>query len=650
MGGNEDSRCTGTNGVGGRGKSVRGELGNAMMSNSIKQLLLKLVADLGSMAGARLRRRLVFRSYAIALFLFAPAVVIATEPPAPVGRKIADFTLPNTMTGKDWSLAAATRESKATVFVFLATGCPASSAYGPKLNEIHSVFGDQGVTVAAVFSHPTDERADVATFAKAARFTFPVLHDADRALAKKLAVERVPTAILLDASRTVRYAGRIDDQYAPGVQRAKATTKELINAIKELLAEKEVTVKHAPAAGCLLPKDKTAVTTANDSITYHQNIVGILQEKCQSCHRPGEVGPFSLTSYKQAKGWAEMIREVVSDGTMPPWHADAPYGHFSNDRRLSEPDKKTLLAWIDQGCPEGDPKTAPAPKSFVSGWRLEREPDLVIKMNKTISVPASYLGGLAGMPYQYVPAGKPFDEDKWVEAIEVRPDFRQAIHHIIAFVIPPGKRPEEALRDSSFGRHMLASYVPGDQPIIFPPGTAKKLPKGSWLLFEVHYTPNGVAGKDCSSIGLIFAKEPPKHKAESLDITNNKFAIPPGDANHEVRSRYTFPNDVTLLALTPHMHVRGKAFRFELITKDDAGKDVREVLLNVPQYDFNWQSTYIPAESRKIKAGSRVECTAWFDNSAANPFNPDPKKRVRWGNQTWEEMMIGFVEYVETKP
>ena len=562
---------------------------------------------------------------------------------------MADFILTNVSKKAEWSLAEASRDSKATVLVFLATGCPASTAYGPKLVELHNVFGDQGVTFAAIFSHPTDEPTDIATFAKSAGFRFPALHDADRSLAKKLAVERVPTAILLDASRTVRYAGRIDDQFAPGVHRGKATTKELINALKELLAEKEVTVKHVPAAGCLLPIEKSAVEYSGKSITYHNQVVRILQNKCQSCHRPGEVGPFSLTSYKQAKGWAEMMKEVVTEGTMPPWHADAPLGHFSNDRRLSDTDKKTLLAWIDQGCPEGDPKSAPEPKKFITGWRLEREPELVISMNKSIPVPASYLGGLAGMPYQYVPAGLPFDEDKWVQAMEVRPDFRQAIHHIIAFLIPPGIRPEEALADASFGRYLLASFVPGDSPIVFPKGMAKKIPKGSWILFEVHYTPNGVAGNDCSKIGMIFAKEPPKIEAESLDITNHGFAIPSGASNHEVRSQHTFDKPATILSYSPHMHVRGKAFRYELITKDKDGKESSELLLNVPKYDFNWQSSYIPTVPKSVPAGSRIECTAWYDNSANNPFNPNPKKKVYWGNQTWEEMMIGFVEYYETK-
>lgn len=584
----------------------------------------------------------------VCLFAFV-SFSIAVDVPAPVGRKVTDFTLPNVLEKKDWSLATATRDTKATVIVFLATGCPASAAYAPKLVDFQKSYSPKVVSLVAVFSHPTDENEDIEKFAKSAGMTFPALRDADRSLAVKFAIERVPTAIVLDSSRLVRYAGRIDDQFAPGVQRGKPTKKELFAALDEVLEEKEVTVKSTPVAGCLIPKEKKSSVATGDAVTYHSHVVRILQDKCQTCHRQGEIGPFSLTSFKQAKGWAEMIKEVVNDGTMPPWHADAPYGHFANDRRLSEADKKTLLTWIDQGCPEGDPKSSPAAKQFVSGWRLEREPDRIIKMNQTITVPASYLGGLAGMPYQYVPAGKPFEEDCWVQAMEVRPEYRAAIHHIIAFLVPAGKKPEEALREGSFGRYLLASYVPGDEAAIYPQGMAKKIPKGSWILFEVHYTPNGTAGKDCSSIGMIFAKEPPQIQAQSMDITNRHFAIPPGASSHEVRSEKTFKNDATLISFSPHMHVRGKAFKYELITKDTNGKESREVLLNVPKYDFNWQSSYTPAVPKKIPAGSRIECTAWFDNSADNPFNPDPKKRVRWGNQTWEEMMIGFVEYSESK-
>jgi hypothetical protein len=340
-----------------------------------------------------------------------------------------------------------------------------------------------------------------------------------------------------------------------------------------------------------------------------------------------------------------MIKEVVTDGTMPPWHADAPLGHFKNDRRLTADEKKTVLAWIDQGCPEGDVADAPAPREYLDGWRLPRQPEMVLKMQKATPVPAAYLGGLMGMPYQYVMAGDPFPEDTWIEGVEVRPEYRAVVHHIIAFIIPPGKNLKEMAREQNFGELMLGAYVPGDQPGVLPKGYAKKIPKGSQVLFEMHYTPNGKAGSDRSMAGILVSKGPPEHEVTSMAIMNGRFQIPPGDANHAVHSMFFFQEESVLLSLTPHMHVRGKAFKYELVTPGPNRKETREVLCNVPKYDFNWQVSYELAEPRTLAAGSRIECTAVYDNSANNPFNPDPKARVRWGQQTYEEMMIGFVEF-----
>jgi len=583
----------------------------------------------------------VIRPALLALLLAAPT---AAEPPAPVGARVADFTLPDPSTGKPWALAEQTRGAKATVVVFLATGCPVNNAYLPRLAELHKQFAKDGAVFVGVNSHPADDPAAVARHAKEHAIPFPVLKDDRAKLAGQLAVERVPTVFVLDAGRVVRYKGRIDDQFSPGLHRAKATTRELQQAVAAVLGGREVATPFAAPAGCKLTREREPVAAA-EPVTYHKHVSRIVQEKCQDCHRPGEAAPFALLTYKQARGWADMIREVVEAGQMPPWHADAPPGHFANDRRLSAEQKKTILAWVDQGCPEGDPKDAPPPRAFKEGWRLGREPDVVLTMNKPVDVPAQYLYGLAGMPYQYVPVGEPFKEDTWVQAAEVRPDFRSALHHVIAFVVPPGQTIMDVAGED-FGRHMLAAYVPGDQPVVYPEGLAKLVPKGSQIVFELHYTPNGKAGRDRSSIGLVLAKKPPQMAATTDAIFTEKFAIPPGADGHVVKAARTYDRPVTLIALTPHMHLRGKSFRYELVTPD--GK--REVLLNVPRWDFNWQVSYLLAKPRALLAGSRIECTAWYDNSAANPVNPDPTARVRWGNMTWEEMMIGFVEYMEERP
>jgi thiol-disulfide isomerase/thioredoxin len=570
--------------------------------------------------------------------------VTAADPPAPVGTRVTDFTLPDTATGKPWSFADHTRTAKATVVLFLGAGCPACNAYLSRLTELHKRYSDDGVVFVAVNSQADDDAVDVAKQAKDAGLPFPMLKDDGTKLADKLAAERIPTAFVLDAAKTVRYKGRIDDQFSPGVQRAKATTRELGNAIDAVLEGREVTVPFTAAAGCLITREKPAKAAAGEPVTYHKHVARITQARCQECHRPGEAGPFPLTSYKQVKGWADMIREVVTDGVMPPWHADAPPGHFKNDRRLTPAEKTTLLAWLDQGCPEGDPKDAPEPPKYIDGWRLGREPDEVLRMQKPTHVPASGFFGW-GMPYQYVMVGDPLPEDKWVTGVEVRPEYRAVVHHIIAFIIPPGGGFRD-IAGPKFGEHMLGAFVPGDQPTTAPPGMARKLQKGSRILFEVHYTPNGKPGDDRSMVGLTYTDRPPEKELVGMSIMNNKFRIPPGAEAHEVQSVHEFEKESTILAMAPHMHLRGKSFKYELVTQPDPSvPEKREVLLNLPRYDFNWQVSYILAKPRTVPAGAKLVCTAVYDNSAKNPFNPDPGKLIRWGNQTWEEMMIGFISY-----
>ena len=576
------------------------------------------------------------------LGLFAlPAIA---EPPAPVGARVAEFARTDVLTGKPWALAEQTREAKVTVIAFTSTGCPASLAYAPRLVDMQKRYAKQGVQFVAINSHLDEDAASVAKQATALGLNFPVLKDDGTTLADKLSIDRVPCVLLLDATKTVRYKGRIDDQFAPGVHRSKATTRELGNALDALLEGREIAAPFVAAAGCKLTRTKVAV--ANENITYHKQVSRIFQAKCQECHREGEAGPFALTSYKTAANWSDMIREVVADDIMPPWHADAPRGHFKNDRRLSDDEKKTLLAWVDAGCPEGDAKDAPPPIKTVQGWRLSRKPDIVLTMEKPVQVPAASLLGM-GVPYQYIWAGEAFKEDTWVTGIEVRADYRAVVHHIIAFVIPPGAEVYD-IAGPEFGRHMLGAYVPGDQPIELPEGYARKLEKGSRIIFELHYTPNGKPGNDASMIGLVTTKTPPKVEVGNVSIANYKFQLP-ANSTQEVKSKQMFPKATTLVSLTPHMHYRGKAFKYELVEFGKDGKENRSLLLNVPKYDFNWQVSYDFAKPPTVPAGAWIECTATFDNTTANPFNPDPAKRVRWGNQTWEEMMIGFAMYHTTK-
>jgi hypothetical protein len=341
-----------------------------------------------------------------------------------------------------------------------------------------------------------------------------------------------------------------------------------------------------------------------------------------------------------------MIREVVDQRRMPPWHADPKHGKFSNDRTLSDKDRKTLLGWIDQDCAKGDAKDMPKPRTFTEGWRIGK-PDAVFEIPAPMTIPAKADGN--GIKYQYAVVETSYNEDRWIQAAEAKPGNRGVVHHIIVYVLSPGaslRDRDPKNREDGIGRGLLVAYAPGDVPALFHNGVAKKLPKGARLVFQLHYTPNGVESTDRSSVGLIFAKEPPKYEAQTRGVANRMLEIRPGDDKYEVQSATTFARPVEVVSLMPHMHLRGKDFSYRAVYPD--GKT--ETLLVVPRFDFGWQTIYRLEKPLKLPAGSRIECTAHFDNSAKNPNNPDPKQTVRWGDQTWEEMMIGFVDYAYPGP
>lgn len=364
-----------------------------------------------------------------------------------------------------------------------------------------------------------------------------------------------------------------------------------------------------------------------ETFTYSKHISRIFQKRCQDCHRPGEVAPMALLSYEDARPWARSIKKYVLSGEMPPWHADPKYGRFKNDARLPQEEIDAIVAWVDAGAPEGNPEELPPPKTFSEGWRIG-EPDAVFALPVRFKVKPE-----GEVEYQYFSVQTDFEEDKWIQAAEARPGNREVVHHIIVFIKEPGKR------GSLFGNH-LCGTAPGMPPDIFPEGTAKLVKAGSTLIFQMHYTPTGEVEYDRSSVGLRFAKEPPKQRMRLRAIMNRRFRIPPGDPAFATHASYTFRRPGTIWSFTPHMHLRGKSFRYELHVP---GREP-ETLLWIPEYDFDWQNIYRLETPRRVPAGARIECTGIFDNSKDNPDNPDPEATVRWGDQTWEEMMIGFVE------
>jgi hypothetical protein len=390
---------------------------------------------------------------------------------------------------------------------------------------------------------------------------------------------------------------------------------------------------------------------SSPAVTFNEDVLPVLQERCQSCHRPGEVAPMSLLTYEETRPWASAIKEAALLKRMPPWFAD-PHASkvFSNDRSLTEQEIKMLAAWADGGAPEGDPAGKPEPVEFVDGWNIG-EPDAAFEMQQAFQIPAE---GVVDYQYLVIPSG--FTEDKWVERAEIRPGNRAVLHHVIVFVRPPDSTyMEEAKVDEFFvpgsydekkkekrndKREFLIGFAPGTVPEELEPGQAKLIPAGSDFVLQLHYTPNGKSATDKSYFGLVYAKEPPQERVVTMAVSTEDFVIPAGAPNHRVDADMKIKDDMTLTAMLPHMHLRGKAFEYRVVFPDGR----KETLLRVPRYDFNWQLSYYLEEPILLPKGARLECSAWYDNSPNNPANPDPAKEVRYGDQSWEEMMFGFFD------
>lgn len=548
---------------------------------------------------------------------------------ARVGRKIDDFELRD-YRGAKHKLSDVTENSQLVVIAFLGCECPLARLYGPRLAQLAGEFEPQGVAFLGINSNRQDSITELAAYARVEEIAFPLLKDLDNTVADRFGAIRTPEVFVLDQERVVRYCGRIDDQYLVGVQRSQPTRRDLAVALEELLAGNPVSTAETPAAGCHIGRlTKIGVSGGGlRGVTYSNQIARLVQKACVECHRDGEIAPFPMSSYEEVVGWADTIQEVVDEGRMPPWFANPEHGKFANDARLSDDEKQLVRDWIAGGCPEGDRSQLPEPRTFVAGWQIP-EPDQVIYISdEPVAVQAEGV-----VKYQYFVIDPGFTEDKWIQAAEARPDNRAVVHHIVAMFVPPGEKPSGGARGAMIG------YAPGMPPNHFPPGAAMLVPAGSKVVFQMHYTPNGKPLHDRSYVGLKFADAAQvKYRMGGGMAPNRFFEIPPGADNHEVRSQHHFTKDARLLTLTPHMHLRGKSFRYEAEYPDGT----REILLDIPHYDFNWQLRYTLAEPKLLPKGTKLLCTAHFDNSEGNLANPDPTKPVRWGDQTWEEMMIGY--------
>jgi len=396
--------------------------------------------------------------------------------------------------------------------------------------------------------------------------------------------------------------------------------------------------------------------------TFYRDVLPILQQHCQACHRASGIAPMAFETFAQTRVFAAAIKSSVQSRSMPPWFADPKVGHFSNDPSLTAQQIAQLAAWADGGAAAGNPQDAPQGPRWVESWTIPR-PDLVLKMPGPVALPAQ---GDVDYTYEIVPTG--FQEDRWIRGVEILPQMRANVHHAVVHVRPPDSAwlrhapvglpftaatltdPEDRAGAHWTDSDVLLVYAPGSSPDDWPEGMAKFVPKGSALIFQMHYTTNGHAGTDQTSVGLIFAKSAPEKRILTLQLTNDHFVIPPGVPDYRVEARGTLPNDALLLSFFPHMHLRGKAFEYNILhhegnsaAKGGPSQLGIEPLLRV-RYHFHWQMSYRLAEPRLLKAGTELQAVAWYDNSKNNPHNPDPDVAVRWGEQTYDEMMVGFFD------
>ncbi len=566
----------------------------------------------------------------LAIIIFTPPAWSSTKDR--IGEKLADVKV-TTLDGQAVNLLDY-HTGKMFVIAYTGVGCPIAGRYAPRLEQLLKDYGKDGLHIIGINANPQDTADKVRDDIKELGITFPVLLDHHQQLTRQLDAKTTTVVFLVDKAGVIRYRGMIDNQYVLGAQRHKASRKYLEKAIRSVMKSKPVEVTRTAAPGCVITR--IAPESTSERITYSSHIKRIIQDNCVACHRPKQVGPFSLTSYESVRGWSAMIHSVIMDRRMPPWNAAPEFdGTFVNERRLPEKDKQALLDWIANDMPRGHEEEDPPDKKFSRLWRIGK-PDKVYTVKKGFSVPAEGV-----VEYQYFSIPTKFKKDKWIQAMEARAGAADVVHHILAFIVDPnGPRTQNSKLGLEDG--YLCASVPGDTPSIFPKGRAKKLPAGHTIVLQVHYTTNGKKRKDKCKLAMVFSDDPVEEEVRTRGIYNLTFKIPPGDPDYEVRSEHTFKEDTQILGLYPHMHFRGKSWKYVAHYPDDTKK----TLLDVPRFDYNWQESYILNKPITLPKGTKLECIAHFDNSDKNLVNPDPTEEVKFGEQSWEEMMIGYVDYI----
>jgi thiol-disulfide isomerase/thioredoxin len=560
------------------------------------------------------------------VLLFAPASTEAAE--VAIGSTVGELAFKD-IRYLNRSLKDCAGKS-ATVLVFTSTSCPLVARYFPTLKKLEAEYRGKGVQFVAVNVGPDDSIVAMANQAIEFDVPFPFVKDVEDKAPTALGVTRTPEVAVLDARQRLRYRGRIDDQYRPGAARPAPTRHDLKEALDAVLAGREPEVTTTAVDGC--PITAPALPEPGTPVTFHEHVAPVLRKHCAGCHREGTAAPFTLWSYEQARARGRAISEVVRDGRMPPWFAPEQHGPFVNRRGLSAAERTVVLQWVRGGMPAGKEPARPEPApAAAEEWEIGT-PDLVLKTGE-FELPAE-----GDVPYRYSVLTHLFTEDTWVQGVQVLPENRRAVHHSNLAYLKIG----EGFKTDNF----ITGFVPGGQAMQLENGVAYRIPAGSLVGLQIHFVTTGKPEKCRLAVGFRYAREKIQKQLRHELLVSTRYAIPPSDPAYAVRVTRTLSDDAIGVGLFAHMHLRGKAMTFTAVPPE--GK--AETLLSVPNYRFDWQLAYQWEPGRKrLPAGTRLECTAVYDNSAFNPFNPDPKATVRDGPQTYHEMLNGFVFYVREK-
>jgi AhpC/TSA family./Copper type II ascorbate-dependent monooxygenase, C-terminal domain. len=504
-------------------------------------------------------------------------------------------------------------DMKAVVLMAEGTGCETSRQVIPGLKALRDQYRSQGVEFLLIDSNLPDTSAAIVKEAKDQSIDLPVLLDDTQLIGEALDLRRNGEVLVINPQGwKLAYRGPV----------ANAG-----DAVQSLVQGQPVKTAKVEMKGCAIAMPERDKKQAHAKISYSKTIAPMLIDNCVTCHRQGGIGPWQMTSYDMIKGFAPMIREVVRTQRMPPWHADPHSQAFSNDRSLSKDEVKTLVHWIEAGAPRGaggDP-LAELKRTWPE-WQLG-EPDLIVE------IPAFDVPAAGTIPYQMPSVANPLDHDVWVRAVDFLPGDRTVLHHIIATMGVDGA----GIRDGG----SLGGYVPGAGPMVLPQETGVLMKKGAKFFFQMHYTATGKPARDVSRMGLYFRKDAPPYQFRSAVMAKPSLKIPANTKAHTESASRTFDRDVIVYSLLPHSHFRGKASNFVATYPDGT----QEVLLSVPNYDFNWQTTYELTTPKRLPAGTKVTHSTTWDNSTQNKANPDPNREVPWGQQTWDEMLYGVVRF-----